>query len=487
MKVLLIRPPHRFGRGEHMAMHADMPLALMSLGAVAERAGHEVVLFDGAVQAELPAPELGQGGFLHFGASWDEVAQTVQKTSPDIVGLSCLFYTQMPAAMEVARITRRVLPDVPIVVGGAPVTVRPEDFLAEPAITAAVLYEGELTLTQLLEALEQGADLSRVPGIVWRGNGGIQRNPPAGFIEDLDMLPGPAYHLIDLQRYLRVADRAAGGNWRWKPRPIITVQTSRGCPFKCTFCATHLHMGRRYRAQSPDRVLDHVRFVAAEIGVRHIHFIDDNLAQNQRRFHAILDGLIAIKREGLPIAWETPIGMRTDRLNYDLLAKAKESGCQSIYLTVESGSQRVIDEVIQKHLCLDKVLEAADACNRLGIKARAGFIMGLPGETLAEMQQTIEFARLLKHRYGIRGHVSMATPLYGTRLHEVCVERGYLKQEMTPENVARSFVEGGMIETEDWTIQQLHQMRKSFKRQGSWLHRVVRAARQAITGRRARA
>jgi len=131
-------------------------------------------------------------------------------------------------------------------------------------------------------------------------------------------------------------------------------------------------MGRRYRAQSPDRVLDHVRFVAAEIGVRHIHFIDDNLAQNQRRFHAILDGLIAIKHEGFPIAWETPIGMRTDRLNYDLLAKAKESGCRSIYLTVESGSQRVIDEVIQKHLRLDKVLEAADACNRLGVKARAG-------------------------------------------------------------------------------------------------------------------
>jgi radical SAM superfamily enzyme YgiQ (UPF0313 family) len=376
-----------------------------------------------------------------------------------------------------------VLPRTPIVVGGPPVSARPEDYLAEPAVTVAVLEEGEVTMPRLLEPLLRGGPLDGIPGIAFRRDGRVEVGEPAGFIEDLDVLPDPAYDLIDLGRYMRVATRDRGGRWRWKPWRIVTVITSRGCPFRCTFCSVHLHMGRHYRMQTPERVLAHVRFIAAEMGIRHVHFIDDNMGQNQERFHAILDGLIAMKREGMPIAWETPIGMRTDRLSYKILAKAKEAGCRAIFLTVESGSQRALDEVIHKGLRLESVIRAAEACKRLGLKARAGFIMGLPGETLDDMQMTIDFARRLKRQYGIRGHLSIATPLYGTRLHEICVAKGYLRQEMTPDNVARSFKEGGMIETEEWTIPQMRAMRDAFRLQGSWLHRVVGRLRNAVAGR----
>lgn len=482
MKVLLIRPPQEFGRGSHVAVHADVPLALMCLGAVAERAGHQVVVFDGAVQEEPARLIFDEDGILHVGAAWDEMARVVGATAPDVIGITNLFYTQMPQALETARIARRVLPDVPIVVGGAPVTVRPEDYLAEAAVSMALMGEGEVAFPLLLEALARGTGLRGVPNIVYRADGRIQRNPCGPFVEDLDALPDPAYHLVDLSRYMHVPSRDSAGRWRWKPRRVMTVQTSRGCPFRCTYCAVHLHMGRRYRVQSPERVLAHLRFIAGELGMRHIHFIDDNLGQDRQRFHAILDGLIEMKREGLPIVWETPIGMRTDRLTYEILAKAREAGCRSMYLTAESGSQRVLDQVIEKRLKLEKVLQAAGACKRLGIKARAGFIMGLPGETLEDMQKTVEFARLLKRRYGIRGHVALATPLYGTRLYQICVQKGYLKQEMTPENVARSFAEGGMIKTEDWTVEELRQMRDALKRQDGWLHRLVRAARTALVG-----
>jgi hypothetical protein len=98
------------------------------------------------------------------------------------------------------------------------------------------------------------------------------------------------------------------------------------------------------------------------------------------------------------------------------------------------------------------------------------------------MQMTIDMARHLKRRYGIRGHVSMATPLYGTRLHETCEREGYLKQPMDPETVARSFAEGGMIETEDWSVADLRNMRDAFERQDGWLHQVVRAARNRLRG-----
>lgn len=485
MNVLLMRPPLEFGRGWDVNAHAEIPQALLSIGAVLEGAGHRVRIFDGNVRGEPTDLAFNDEGVLHVGATWAEVEKAVRETAPDAVGINSPFYTQMPPALQAARLVRRLLPETPIIVGGAPVTVRPEDYLAEPAVTVAAIGESEETAPQLLAALERGDDLSAVPGIAWRRDGRVVVNPRGGFIEDLDALPPPAYHLLDMDAYLRTASDDAEGRWRWRARRILTVQTSRGCPFRCTFCTVHALMGRKYRWQSAERVLEHIRFIATRLGIRHIHFIDDNLAQNTPRFLAIIDGLMEMKRSGAPIAWETPMGMRTDKLTLEVLTKARDAGCKSIFLTVESGSQRVLDEVIGKGLRLESVIRAADACKRLGLKARAGFIMGLPGETLDDMQMTVDFARRLKRRYGIRGHLSIATPLYATRLYETCAQHGYLRQEITPEAVARSFTQGGMIETEDWTLEQLRAMRDAFNQQTGWLHRTARRVRQRLGGGRA--
>jgi len=482
MNTVLLRPPMEFRRGWDVAAQAEIPLALMYLGATLRRAGHNVTLVDGSVQAEPSPLAFNEEGVLRVGMSWEQLRRAVHEAAPDLVGISSLFYTQMPQALRAAREVRAVLPKASIVVGGPPATVRPQDYLAEPAVTAVALGEGETVLTALADAIARGQPLWGVRGIAYREGDRIQVNERADFIDDLDSLPDPAYDLIDLERYMRVATMAGSGRWRWKPRRILTILTSRGCPFKCTFCAAHAHMGRRYRTQSPERVLAHVRFIATQLGVRHLHFIDDNLGQDKARFHAIMDGLIAMKKEGMPITWETPIGMRTDKLSFDILKKAKEAGCQAIFLTVESGSQRVLAEVIDKHLKLESVVEAAAACKKLGLRARSGFIMGLPGETLKDMQMTVDFAHMLRRRFGISGHNTLATPLYGTRLHEICAEKGYMRQEMTPDNVARSFEEGGMIETEDWTIPQLRAMRDKFKRQSSWLHRTLRNIKRTLRG-----
>ncbi len=480
MKVLLVRPPMEFRRGWDVAGQAPVPLALLYLGAVLERDGHEVTVFDGAIQETPSNLEFDAEGVLHIGAPWAAVADAAHRTRPDVVGISSMFYTQMPQALRVARLVREALPDVPIIVGGAPVTVRPEDYLAEPAVTAAVIGEGEPVVSRLAEVLAAGRSVEGLPNVAWRDGDAVRTHEERAFV-DLDALPDPAYHLVDVAPYLRAPWRDRRGEWHWKPTPIMTVLTSRGCPFKCTYCAVHLHMGRTYRYQSAERVLAHLRSIVTDLGLRHVHFIDDNLGQHRGRFRAILDGLIAMQEEGLGIEWDTPIGMRTDRLDEGLLARARKAGCRSIYLTVESGSQRVLDEVIHKNLDLAKVVEAAGACKRLGIKARAGFIMGLPGERLEDMQQTIDFARRLRREFGIRGHLCIGTPLYGTRLHETCVREGYLKKEVMPNHVARSFFEPGMIETEDWSIDDLRRMQAAFRDQDGWLHRTVRRLRHGLS------
>ena len=480
MRVLLLRPPLEFGAGWDVAAQAEIPLALLYLASSLEKEGHQAAILDGAIQNELGRLAPDERGVLRVGMAWDEFGKEAAAARPDVVGISSGFYTQMPQALMAARVVRGVLPNVPIVVGGPPVTVRPEDYLAEPAVTVAVMGEGEQVLPRLAEALVAGSPLEGIQSIAYREGGKVRVNQRQDYLRELDALSDPAYHLIDIERYMRVATMGRSGRWSWKPRRAMTILTSRGCPYQCTFCAAHLHMGRAYRTQSAERVLAHVRFIVTKLGIPHLLFIDDNLAQNVPRFNAILDGLIAMKKEGLPITWETPIGMRTDKLTYDVLAKSKQAGCEAIYLTTESGSQRVLDEVVGKHLNLQSVLDAAAACKKLGLKARAGFIMGLPGEKLEDMRMTIDFARRLRREYGIRGHLAVATPIYGTELYNICERKGYRKMEMTPDNIARSFTEGGMIETEDWTIPQMLAMVDEFKLQGSWLHRTVRRMRRGL-------
>ncbi|HUW57759.1 MAG TPA: radical SAM protein, partial [Planctomycetota bacterium] len=221
-------------------------------------------------------------------------------------------------------------------------------------------------------------------------------------------------------------------------------------------------------------------YVVEELGVHRVYFVDDNLGQDRERFEAILDGLISLRESGRDVTWETPNGIRTDRLTFDLLKKAKRAGCRSIVLTVESGSQRVLDEVIGKRLDLDKVVEVAGWCKRLGLKARSGFIVGLPGETLEEMEETVRFARMLRRRFGIHGHLSTATPYFGTRLYDICREGNFIQGEMTPERLAVAIQGEGIVATPAFSVEDVKAVRRRFERRGmlqtagKWIERTVK-------------
>jgi len=312
-----------------------------------------------------------------------------------------------------------------------------------------------------------------------RPDGSVRSNPLIDYPADLDVYPMPAYHLLNLEEYMVAARRGKDG-WRLDPRRNVPIVTSRGCPFQCMFCSIHLHMGRRFRTHSVPYVLAHVRHIVTKLGHRVIFFMDDNMGLDARRFEAMLDGFLAMKAEGLGFTWRTPTGMRTDRLTFEIVRKAREAGCEAISLAVESGSQRVLDEVIHKKLDLAKVVEVAGWCRQVGIKARAGYIMGLPGETLADIDETIRFANTLKRRFGIRGHVSTATPFYGTELYETCVSKGYLAHPVTPESAAVGVQGQSLIRTPEFTPEDLLRMRRKFDRQGSWPRYAIRQVGRAI-------
>jgi anaerobic magnesium-protoporphyrin IX monomethyl ester cyclase len=168
------------------------------------------------------------------------------------------------------------------------------------------------------------------------------------------------------------------------------------------------------------------------------------------RFEAICDGLIAGK---VKIGWETPNGVRADCLNLNLLKKMKKSGCQSVFVGVESGDQQILDNVICKSLDLNRVVEFAKDAKTIGLKTGAFYIIGFPGETKENMQKTVDFALRLKRDYDVGMHLFMATPSYGTKLYDECKAKGYIQQDLAWNAFAQARQPKGMplITTEAFT------------------------------------
>ncbi len=209
-------------------------------------------------------------------------------------------------------------------------------------------------------------------------------------------------------------------------------------------------MGRNFRAHSADYVLKHIEYVVDRFKVKNIFFEDDNLTLDLTRFEAICDGIIARK---IKIWWETPNGIRADCLNLNLLKKMKQSGCQSVFVGVESGDQQILDDVICKRLDLNRVVEFAKNSKSIGLKTGAFYIIGFPGEKKENMQRTVDFALQLKRDYDVGMHLFMATPSYGTRLYEECKEKGYIPADLTWNSFAEARQPKGMplITTNDFT------------------------------------
>jgi anaerobic magnesium-protoporphyrin IX monomethyl ester cyclase len=442
MKVLLINPPQSFYPGSD-APAGNLPLGLMYIAAVLDKAGHKVEILDAFM---TDAVFLKVKDTLEVGMPYARIREEIQRRKPDIVGIANPFTCQTDNAVKVANLVKDVNPAILTVVGGPHVTVVPVDFLEEAkSVDIAVVGEGEYTMLDIARVFEGRKDIGEVQGIVYRKNNEVMLNPPRPFIRNLDELPYPAYHLVDMEQYL---DSKSIEYRSFKNRAISMV-TSRGCPFNCCFCSVHLHMGKVFRAHSAEHVVNHIEHVVKKYRVKTIFFEDDNLTFDLKRFEAICDGIIA---KGIKVAWETPNGIRADRLTLNLLRKMKKSGCQSVFFGIESGDQHVLDNIIGKSLNLKDVIKVAKMCKDIGLKTGAFYIIGFPGEKKGNMLRTVELALRLKRDFDVGMHLFFATPSYGTRLYEECKRKGYIKKDLTPRAFAEVRQSRGLplIETEDF-------------------------------------
>lgn len=288
----------------------------------------------------------------------------------DVIGISIKSSTA-----QVSREIGEALGRKDLVCGGAHITIDGPSFLRNsPSFKSGAIGEAEETAVELIEALKSRATLRGVKGLIFKEGENLVVNPRRPFIDDLDSLPNPNYESFD---------SFTGSILHY---PLVT---SRGCPHNCIYCCVGEVSGRRWRGRSPERIIEELEHAKSTYRTRSFEITDDNFTQDLRRAKKICQLIID---HGLKLKWACYNGIRADRLDEELVALMKESGCNNISIGVESFDRDVFDR-IGKGETLDDIQQAIRLLNKHEIEVDGSFIIGLPGDNLKKTIASIELCK----------------------------------------------------------------------------------------------
>jgi len=345
-----------------------------------------------------------------------ELLRIVAEYRPDVVGITAMTFTLIDVLNCVGTV-KRAFPSAKVVLGGPHVSIYPEETINLPGVDYLVLGEGEMTFCQLVSNIDNFEALRKMKGITFKENGVIVNTGNPDFISDLDSVPFPARELTPIEKYSSLLASDS---------PITTMFTSRGCPYRCTFC-NRPNMGKVFRAVSASRVVDEME-LCASMGIKEIFFYDDTFCVRKNR---VLDICSEIKKRGISIPWD--IRTRVDTMDEEILKSLKSAGCQRIHYGVESGSPRIL-EVLQKGINLEKVVDVFRMTRKHKITTFAYFMIGIPTETKADAMATIDFAKKLDPDYI---QMTIFTPFPGTEIYARALKDGVFESDYWREFSAR--------------------------------------------------
>jgi len=424
LKTLLIFPPVTrpgYFSKKKVRVAPFIPLGIAYLGAVLESyEKFEVKLLDALIEGDLDGI-VNKNTYIRYGLSDNEIIKKIKDFDPDIVGVSCLFSAMEWDSVHICNLVKSINSKVVTIIGGGYAGSCGEKMLKEnDSIDFIIIGEAEITLKKLLLSLDnQNDQISDIDGLIYRKKGIVTKNFKTKFILDLDTIPFPALHLLPMEKYFSLSV----SHTSFKNKPYMPMITSRGCPAKCTFCAISNHWGEKQRRRSAKNVLDEIEFLIRTYGIKEIHFEDDNLAADKKRALDIFNGMIGRK---FNITWTVPSGMAIYTLDDEILEKMKDSGCFSVSLPVENANQEILTKIMCKPVNLRKVKPVVEKIRSLGMEVRGFFILGFPGETKNDMNETIKFAR--EHEFDW-AHFFIFAPLPGTKIYEMCIDKGYINEK----------------------------------------------------------
>jgi radical SAM superfamily enzyme YgiQ (UPF0313 family) len=349
------------------------------------------------------------------------IVDRVRMNPPLFVGVSTFTGPSLlPSLIVSSKIKKEV--GVPVIWGGIHPTMLPEQTLREDCLDMVVLGEGEKTIIDLANTLaDKGphpANLESIQGIGYKENGVIRVTSSRPFIAHLDHY-SPAWHLLDMNRYLRQGDYFYSSiGSQMATYKVAGMITSRGCPWRCGYCYNQSVNKRHFRAQSAEKVVKEIEFLKINYGVTAIAFEDDGFFTNRDR------ALSIIRKIDLP--WSSSIRANDlARWGEKFIGELKACNCFELRIGAESGSQRVLD-LMEKDISLGDIYQSAELCLKSKINLLMGFMYGVPGETWSDMLKTFQLIDELDNMgVTIASGPALFFPYPGTPLYDRAIEKGF--------------------------------------------------------------
>ena len=387
--ILLIVPPY-------LSKYKAPPLGLAYIGSFLKREGHSVSIID----------------MDPLGLTYSDIKGLVENKMPDIIGISAMTI-QIKGALMIADIVKQINKSIPVVIGGVHVSSLPEDVLSSKSVDFIVVGEGEITFSELVDNLSSSKSaFEEIKGIGFRNNNEIKITAQRPLISDLDSLPFPLWKGLPVEKY---SCELLGGTEKLRVFPILGT---RGCPYRCIFCASDSVFRRIYRTRSAKNIFDEITFLMKEYNAKQFDFVDDTLTINRKGLIELCDMIIKSK---LDIRWSC--NARVNTVDEEMLFKIAEAGCTSIDFGVESGDSEIL-KCLKKGINLNQVKKAHHLAKKAGLIVTSFFMVGNPGEDWRSVERTVNFARELETDYPT---CTITTPFPGTEIYEIAQKNGWIK------------------------------------------------------------
>lgn len=392
IKVLLVNPYETEQDG-----FSNPPLGLLYLAGTLLHHGFEVMVVDGCKEGK------------------NAVIKALSEYMPDFVGISCLTPGRK-RAIEIASLAKQICGKIPVILGGAHPTIMYRQILEHyPDVDYIVMGEGEQTLLELV----QGASLQEIDGLVYRQDGAVVKTKPRTYCNNLDDIPFPAWHLLDLSRYPGWGEGKHNGIVL-RDHPRISVIFSRGCSGHCDFCSTWW-IWKGWRHRSAKNMVDELELLYRDHNIRHFCFADDAMTVDRQATIELCDEII---HRNLIIAFH--VTTRTDCVDEEMLRKLKQAGCYTITFGIETGSSRLLNEM-GKENDIENSIRAISLCRKIKLPVTALLIVGNVGETEETVLETRDLLkRAMPDEVGCAGALWV---LPGTKLYQDCCRKGIINDD----------------------------------------------------------
>ncbi len=399
MNVLLINPLRKneiIGNNPSIIEEErgyNPPLGLLYIAGYLEKyAKHNITVIDSQVEK----------------LDYSSLESRVRSIRPDIVGITAMTMTMIDV-IKTVDIVKSLDSNIKVILGGPHVHLFPEETIDLKGVDFLVLGEGEVTFKELLDSVNDKSRLRDIPGLVFKDNGKIINTGVRPLIKNIDEVPFPARHMVSYKKYTSLLSK---GNI------VTTIFTSRGCPYKCTFC-DRPHLGKMFRARSPENVVQELE-ECVKMGIDNFLFYDDTFSVNKKR---VIDICKEIIKRKLNIDWD--IRTRVDNVNEEMLRLMKKAGCNGIHYGIETGSEKIL-KVLDKGITIEQANRIFELTRKYRIPTLAYFMIGNPTETIDDINTTFKVMKMLKPDYV---HLTILTPFPGTKIYFDGLKSGIIKKD----------------------------------------------------------